>query len=476
MKTTKTAKTTTTTTTTTTATTTPKKNAKATTGTVPASMPGTGASAASGARAGAAGTRAGARAGTAAATSAGTATVETRQVAWTPGGGAGQGPGGGRAAPETLTLNRAREELGLDFTLFELALQLGEIRTVSRGSGQWRVPVDEVTRLRDAEGHPQALLDRLRLVTSTEGAAMIGISRDRLVRLARLGLIRPVRWYVNRYRALVWVYLGHELREFAAGSPAMLKGRLPAGLRDALDAGQDQRALGWRSRRVAQLVRDCHDAWDEAAVWAALLGPEVTDDAVPDPFDRARLRGIRVALPPGRPGPLASPELTRSLTTADHPDEIALALVALADALGRARTEQPAPHPAFAPADRPSLALPPVERVPRQPERLPEPEPEPELESEPEPSEPGGPHTGGRPAPERARHAAPHRKRGAARPPGRPVGEGRRPRRGLLGLLRGRGSAADLAEQPFLHHRDQQTSPPVEDLPPRQTAGTRRDR
>ncbi|WP_188284369.1 DUF6397 family protein [Streptomyces sp. CBMA29] len=444
---------------------------------------------------------------------AGTATVETKQVAWTPVGGAGQGPGGGRAAPETVTLNRAREELGLDFTLFELALQLGEIRTVSRGSGQWRVPVDEVTRLRDAEGHPQALLDRLRLVTSTEGAAMIGISRDRLVRLARLGLIRPVRWYVNRYRALVWVYLGHELREFAAASPAMLKGRLPAGLREALDAGQDQRALGWRSRRVAQLVRDCHDAWDEAAVWAALLGPEVTDDAVPAPFDRARLRGIRAALPPGRPGPLASPELTRSLTTADHPDEIALALVALADALGRARTEQPAPHPAFAPADRLPLALALTERVPQPPERLPEPgpvpgpkpdpsptaipglgaildlgarpnfgpisgpepEPEPEPMSRPVPGEPAGPHSAERPAPVRPRHAAPHRKRGTARPPGRPVGEGRRPRRGLLGLLRGRRSAADLAEQPFLHHRYQQTPPPVEDLSPRQTAGTGRD-
>jgi hypothetical protein len=375
-----------------------------------------------------------------------TRTMGVRQLAWTSGSGTGpgyesggglgqepgqgpgrgpghrsghgpeqdseQGPGQGRAAPETVTLNRAREELGLDFTHFELALQLGEVRTVPRGAGQWRVPVDEVARLRDAEGHPQVLLDRLKLVTSTEGAAIMGISRDRLVRLARLGLIRPVRWYVNRYRALVWVYLGHELREFAAASPAMLEGRLPSGLREALDAGEDQRARGWRARRVAQLVRDCADAWEEAAVWAALLGPEITDDAVPDPFERSRLRGIRAALPPGRPGPLATPELTRSLTTADDPDEIALALVALADALGRARAERPAPHPEPPRDDRP-------------------------------------PHA-------------------TAEPP--------QPRRGLLALLRGRRSAADLAKKPLLHHRDQQTPVPVEDLPPRQSAGAGRDR
>jgi hypothetical protein len=507
-----------------------------------------------------------------------TRTVDARQLAWTSGSVAGlrEGPGGesaddpgggperGRTAPETVTLNRAREELGLDFSLFELALQLGEIRTVPRGAGQWRVPVDEVTRLRDAEGHPQALLDRLRLVTSTEGAAMIGISRDRLVRLARLGLIRPVRWYVNRYRALVWVYLGQELREFAAASPALLEGRLPAGLREAPDAGEDQRARGWRSRRVAQLVRDSHDAWEEAAVWAALLGPEVADEALPDPLERARLRDIRAALPPGRPGPLASPELIRGLTTADDPDEIALALIGLADALGRARSEQPAPPSSFTPdtarhsarhtarpprvpsgrlpqvvrgqlgiepprdpsgrlhrtlrdkppiepprrqpdersappavrspdptpprspaepagrlpvqtPDRPAVPAPIESLVPAR-ERRPVPPPTPSPAPRPDPLQAAS--QGHRPVQESASRAAPRPSLGA---PGR-----HRSRRGLRGLLRGRRSAAersgtgrsaaDLAEEPFLHHRDQETSPPVEDLPARQTAGARRDR
>ncbi|MEU6851350.1 DUF6397 family protein [Actinacidiphila alni] len=399
--------------------------------------------------------------------------ADAQQLAWTSGStagpphawsqGPGQGAGHGRAAPETVTLNRAREELGLDFSLFELALQLGEIRTVPRGAGQWRVPVDEVTRLRDAPGHPQALLDRLALVTSTEGAALMGVSRDRLVRLARLGMIRPVRWYINRYRALVWVYLGHELREFAAASPALLEGRLPAGLRATLDAGEDQRARGWRSRRVAQLVRDCHDAWEEAAVWAALLGPEATDDAVPDPLERARLRGIRAALPPGRPGALATPEVITNLTTADDPDEIALALVALADALGRARAEQPVPRPAFVPEcrapqsraleDRALEDRAPVDRL------LEDRTPESRMPASRTP-EAAGPAD-----------RVPAGVRGG--PPPRPP---RPPRRGLLGRLRGRRSAADLAEQPFLHDRDQKVPAPVEDLTARQTAGAGRDR
>lgn len=106
--------------------------------------------------------------------------------------------------------------------------------------------------------------------------------------------------------------------------------------------GEDERARGWRSRRVAQLLRDAFDAWDEAAVWSALLGPELVDSAVPDPCERAYLRTLRASLPPGRPG-LATPEQIRAITTADRPDEIAPALVALADALGRARRVRPAP-------------------------------------------------------------------------------------------------------------------------------------
>lgn len=254
--------------------------------------------------------------------------------------GRGADPGGRR----TLTLNRAREELGLDFPDFELALMLGEIATVGGGTGRPRVPEQEIVRVREAGGGAQALLARIQLVNTTEGAELLGISRDRLLRLTRAGCVRPVRWYVNRYRALVWLYLASELRDFAAGSPALLAGRLPAAVRESADDGEDQRPRGWRSRRVAQLVRDAPGPWEEAAVWAALLGPEITDSAMPDRYERTRLRRIHTALPPGRPGPLADAALIGRLTTADDPDEIALGLVALADALGRARDRDPVPR------------------------------------------------------------------------------------------------------------------------------------
>lgn len=279
-------------------------------------------------------------------------------------GAGGADPGGAR----TLTLNRAREELGLEFQEFELALLLGEIATVGEGADRPRVPDREISRVRQSVGGTQALLARLQLVNSTEGAELLGISRERLVRLTRAGCVRPVRWYVNRYRAVVWLYLASELTDFAAGSPALLAGRLPAAVREAADDGQDLRPRGWRSRRVAQLVRDARGPWEEAAVWAALLGPEITDSAVPDPYERTRLRRIHPVLPPGRPGPLADAALIGRLTTADHPDEIALGLVALADALGRARHRDPVPRPkprqsaGPAPAGRPAApdTLPPV--------------------------------------------------------------------------------------------------------------------
>ncbi|CAG7656289.1 conserved hypothetical protein [Actinacidiphila bryophytorum] len=256
------------------------------------------------------------------------------------------GLAGAAGGARTLTLNRAREELGLDFTEFELALHLGEIATIGGGTDRPRVAEAEIARVRAAAGGTPALLARIRLVNTTEGAELLGISRDRMLRLTRAGCVRPARWYVNRYRALVWLYPAGELEAFAAGSPALLAGRLPAAVRESADEGEDQRPRGWRSRRVAQLARDARDPWEEAAVWAALLGPEMTESAVPDPYERSRLRRIHQVLPPGRPGPLADGALIARLTTADHPDEIALGLVALADALGRARDLDPVPRPA----------------------------------------------------------------------------------------------------------------------------------
>lgn len=361
-------------------------------------------------------------------------TKDSRQALWTPDPGRPGGTGGtGRADGELVALSRAREELGLEGGEFELAVQVGEVPTVACGSGLWKVRARDLARLGPAGGGPQALLARIQLVTSGEGAETMGVGRDRFTKLARTGFVRPVRWYVNRYQALVWMYLARELREFAEANPALLTGPLPGALREAVRGGEDQRARGWRERRVAQLVRDAYDAWDEAAVWAALLGPEITDEAVPDPHERARLRRLRGALPPGRTG-FAAPELVRRLTTADHPEEIATAVAALADALGRARECRPAPHPA---------------------------PPDDTLQLRPPPTRAAGP----------VRQAPPARPPRTAHPPQTATGG----RRGLRRLLRGGRSAADPAEEPLLHHGHQEVAMAVEDLAARQTAGAGRD-
>lgn len=249
-------------------------------------------------------------------------------------------------AGEALGMNRAREELELDAGEFELAVQLGEVRAVPAGHGRRRVLREEVDRLRAAEGFPQALRERLRVVGSGDGAELVGISRDRFVKLAKGGFLRPVRWYVNRYRAVVWMYLADEVRQYVRDHPAVLHSRLPVTLRDALEDGVDHRARAWRARRAGHLVRDAADAWEEAAVWAALLGTEGTAEVVPDLCERASLRRLRAGLPPGRPGEFASRELIERTVTADHPDEIALATLSLAEALDRARRNHPAPRPA----------------------------------------------------------------------------------------------------------------------------------
>jgi hypothetical protein len=364
-------------------------------------------------------------------------TKEERQRAARAAGAEQRSDRGSEQGPEQgqlVTLGRAREVLCLDSTEFEVAVQLGEVGVVASRRGQWRVPERDVARWREPDGRPKALLERIRLMSTTEGAEAIGVSRERLVKLTRAGFVLPVRWYVNRYRALVWLYRATELRSFADTNRELLAGRLPATVLDAMEEGEDQRARGWRSRRAGQLVRDAYDAWDEAAVWAALLGPEVTDDAVPDPYERACLRRIRTALPPGRPGMLAGPELIRRLTTADHPEEISLALLALSDALGRARSVSPAPHPA--PEPPPPDAEPPYPALgPSRPVSAPVPPP------------------------------------GASRPVTRPAAAHAKPRRGLGRVLRRRRSAAGLPEQALLHDGHQQASVAVEDLAARQPPG-----
>ncbi|MDX3071496.1 DUF6397 family protein [Streptomyces sp. MI02-7b] len=277
---------------------------------------------------------------------------------------------------EALGVRRAREELGLDPAEFEVALQVGEIRTTSAAGGRRRVVRKDVERLRSEEGFPETLRERLRLVGSVEGGELIGITRDRFTRLAKGGLIRPVRWYVNRYRAVVWLYLAEEVRQLAVARPSLLAGRLPTALRDALDEGEDHRPRGWRARRVEEMVRDATDAWGEAAAWAALLGPEAAARAVPDPHERAYLRRLRPGIPPGNTGTHVAREMIDAIVVADRPDEVAFAQVSLSDALLRARAARPAPRPGN--EQEPALAVlvaPPDPAAPPGPTGPPQPPP-----------------------------------------------------------------------------------------------------
>ncbi|WP_405736536.1 DUF6397 family protein [Streptomyces sp. NBC_01537] len=269
-------------------------------------------------------------------------------------------------------MERAREELELDLGEFEVALQLAELRTVPTGAGRRKVPYAEVERLRAEEAFPQALRRRVAVVGSVDGSELIGISRDRFAKLAKGGLISPVRWYANRYRAVVWLYLADDVRRFARDHPGLLTGRLPADLREALAEGEDHRARSWRARRAAGFLRQAADGWSEAAVWAELLGPEATAQTVPDLYERTYLRRLRPGFPPGGTGSHAPREVVEATVVADHPDEIAAARARLTEALDRARAERAAPHPEPPPEPPPELS----------PGRRPEPPPGPQPEAQ----------------------------------------------------------------------------------------------
>lgn len=251
------------------------------------------------------------------------------------------------AVTRSLALGRAARELDLRRGEFELAVQLGHIRTTPPGAGGGppRVEQAEIDRLRGAERFPDALRERVRTVGTVEGAQLISISPARFARLARTGHFTPIRFYLNRYRAVVWLYLAEELREFALAHPALLSGRTPPALRTVLDAGEDRRARNWRGRRLGLLLRRTEDPWERAAGIASVLDPVTVAEVVPDPYERSHLRVLRPELVPARPDSPAASEVVQRLLLADHPDEILWHRSSLADALREARALRPAPRP-----------------------------------------------------------------------------------------------------------------------------------
>ncbi|MFA3878645.1 DUF6397 family protein [Streptomyces sp. MMCC 100] len=247
--------------------------------------------------------------------------------------------------------NRAARELGLKRSEFDLAVHLGRIRTVpDDGGGGRRVPRDEIDRIRSADGFPEELRTGVRAVGTTQGAALMDVTKARFTRLARLGLLVPVKFYVNRYRAVVWLYLAEELRRFAADerNAALLKGRTPEVLRAQLGEGLDLRPRNWRGRHLGFLLRQAtDDPWARAAAVASLLDAAEVSDVVSDPYERSHLRRFRPApTAHGSPGsPVA--QLVGEIVTAADQDEIDWLRSDLADAMEAARRQCPAPRPAL---------------------------------------------------------------------------------------------------------------------------------
>ncbi|GAA2644709.1 DUF6397 family protein [Streptomyces lunalinharesii] len=256
-----------------------------------------------------------------------------------------------RDGRQTLSTARAAQELELRTGECELATQLGVVRTVPAGTagrpgsggppGRLRVPAEEIVRLRAEPDFPEALRARLRTVTTNEAAALMGIGPGRALRLTRAGCVSPVRFYVNRFGAVVWLYLASEISDFADREPELLQGNTPAAMRVMLTNGQDWRGRQWRSRRVAQLMGRTDDPWESAAVIAAVLPPEERASVVEEPLERALLRGLRPTLASVITATPAARESYERALAAEEFDEVLWYRVNLSRALETARREDP---------------------------------------------------------------------------------------------------------------------------------------
>lgn len=200
----------------------------------------------------------------------------------------------GTRKPETVGVDRAAQELELRRGEFALAAQLGHIRTIAgAAAGRRQVARQEIDRLRAADGFPGALRERVRTVGTAEAAELMSVSPARFTRLARAGFVAPVKFYLNRYRAVVWLYLADDLRAFVATEPVLLTGRFPETLRAGLDAGEDRRPRNWRGRRIGLLLHESEDAWERAAIAGCVLDPAHLAELVRDPYERAYLNRLR---------------------------------------------------------------------------------------------------------------------------------------------------------------------------------------
>ncbi|MFJ8232884.1 DUF6397 family protein [Streptomyces sp. NPDC094448] len=252
----------------------------------------------------------------------------------------------GGPAERGLPPGAAARALGLRPGEFDLAVHLGCVRTLpGPAADPPRVARDEILRLRGTDDRAEALRRRVHTVGTRTGAELISVSPQRFTRLARTGHLVPVRFHLNRYRAVVWRYLADDVEEFARARPELLTGRTDPQLRALLDAGADRRPRNWRGKRLGLALRITSDPWERSAAVAAFLTPSALAELVPDPVERSRLDGLRPRL--GCPRPVSAParDLVDRLARAADPDEIAWYGTLLAQQLDEARAQHPAPAP-----------------------------------------------------------------------------------------------------------------------------------
>ncbi|MFE3657429.1 DUF6397 family protein [Streptomyces sp. NPDC059165] len=274
--------------------------------------------------------------------------------------GSGRAEGDGAAGTEMLTFSRAAPALELRKAEFDLAVHLGYVRTVRDAAGgagsasvtgtgtrvrRGAVPRGEIDRLRATDGFPGALQERVRTVGTAEAAGILAITAARFTRLARMGHLTPVRFSVNRYRAVVWMYLASEVHEFARRNPDLLVGKLPAPLRTRVASGEDWRARNWRGRRLGALLRQADGSLERAAAFASLLDPAQVAEVVDDPYERVCLERLRPEPPYAHAESSAVREVTALLLQADDPDEVLWCRTGLARSLDEARASCQALRP-----------------------------------------------------------------------------------------------------------------------------------
>lgn len=245
------------------------------------------------------------------------------------GADAGAGPRADAPAEELVGGVQAAGELGLARGEFARAVQLGIVRAgPSAPGGAARYARAELDRVRSVEGRPgedwpEALRERVATVAGAESAAgVLGVGPSRFTRLARCGHLTPVGYRINRYRAVVWLYLATELREFAAREPARLRGAAPPADREMLAAKGDLRPRKWRERHVGLLLRRTADPWERAAVLASVLPEEELREAVPDPAERIVLAALAPPPPYGHPQVPAAAAVALRLLKAEAAQEI----------------------------------------------------------------------------------------------------------------------------------------------------------